>query len=191
MENLFVSLHKWAHRQDENFVTQAFIFLINHLLDHEETVGSELVKWLCFGSTVPPSSIDGRPSVTGQFRTEVGIPDIKIEYNRVFCLIEVKKGSRLGHDQLERYRIIAGRTSAAVRCRSRSETEPLSRPELSHRGGCELEFSCNFPLNPASTSPAHLAASLRAWLGLLYPGDLAVELLAKGNGCLEETQSCH
>src|SRR5271157_5739376 len=76
-------------------------------------------------------------------------------------------------------------------CRSRSETEPLSRPELSHRGGCELEFSCNFPLNPASTSPAHLAASLRAWLGLLYPGDLAVELFAKGNGCLEETQSCH
>ena len=54
-----------------------------------------------------------------------------------------------------------------VHCRSRSETEPLSRPELSHRGGCELEFSCNFPLNPASTSPAHLAASLRAWLGLL------------------------
>src|SRR5271157_5893987 len=87
--------------------------------------------------------------------------------------------------------IVVGPIRLYTDCRSRSETEPLSRPELSHRGGCELEFSCNFPLNPASTSPAHLAASLRAWLGLLYPGDLAVELFAKGNGCLEETQSCH
>jgi hypothetical protein len=76
-------------------------------------------------------------------------------------------------------------------CRSRSETEPLSRRELSHPRGCEVKFSCNFPLGLVSTSPTHLAASLQARLSLLHPGDLAVELLAKGNGCLEETQSRH
>jgi len=31
-----------------------------------------------------------------------------------------------------------------LECRSRSETEPLSRPELSHRGGCEMKLSCTF-----------------------------------------------
>ena len=54
-----------------------------------------------------------------------------------------------------------------------------------------MEFSCNFLLDLVSTSPASLVALHRARLSLLYPGDLAVELLAKGNGCLEETQPCH
>ena len=85
---------------------------------------------------------------------------------------------------------------AALRGRSRfvnrgQRLEPLSRPELSHRGGCEMEFSCNFPLDLVSTSPAPPAALLRARPSLLHPGDLTIELLAKGNGSFEETQSRH
>jgi hypothetical protein len=54
-----------------------------------------------------------------------------------------------------------------------------------------MELSCNFPLDLISTSPAPPVALLRARLSFLHPGDLTIELLAKGNGCLEETQSRH
>lgn len=75
--------------------------------------------------------------------------------------------------------------STAVRNRA------IIAARLSHRRGCQVEFSCNFPLKLFSTSSADLSALLRARLSLLHPGDLAAELLAKGNGCLEETQSRH
>jgi hypothetical protein len=44
---------------------------------------------------------------------------------------------------------------------------------------------------PFSVSPARSAASRWAWLSFLHPGDLAVELFAKSNGCLEEALSSH
>lgn len=33
--NLFSALWKWAARDDENFITEAFAYVLRHLLEHE------------------------------------------------------------------------------------------------------------------------------------------------------------
>lgn len=106
MENLFANLFRWAHRQDENFVTEAFAFVVNYLLDHEPSTGIALLQWLCFGEDAADMFQSGRPQVVLQFPTEEGVPDIKIIADDLMALVEVKKGSGLGKRQLERYRAI-------------------------------------------------------------------------------------
>jgi hypothetical protein len=106
MENLFENLFRWAKRHDENFVTETFAFVLNYLLDHELETGLGLVRWLSFGEEAEARVTQSRPQVTLQFRTDDGVPDIRITANDMVALVEVKKGSGLGTTQLERYRKI-------------------------------------------------------------------------------------
>jgi hypothetical protein len=56
---------------------------------------------------------------------------------------------------------LAASSRGVDRCNRMSHdgASPASSGPLSHRGGCEREFSCNFPVNLFAASPAHLAAS--------------------------------
>src|SRR5262245_51154361 len=111
--NLFSRLHRWLHRQDENFVTETLAFLLTHLLEHERDVGRGLGGWLCGVDTSSEGSIVVKTQV---FFTDKGIPDIEIAGPDFYALVEAKKWSGLGENQLPRYRdILKGRTE---RCRS-------------------------------------------------------------------------
>lgn len=104
--DIFSALYRWAHRQDENFTTEAFVYLLNHLLGHERACGEALVRLLCFPED-PTSHVGGRiHEITTQWVTEEGTPDIRIESDALVAFIEVKKGSGLARDQLGRYRRI-------------------------------------------------------------------------------------
>ena len=54
--NLLVNLHKWASKQDENFTTEAFVFLLNYLLDHEPEIAVNVLRKMTDGflSLNPP-----------------------------------------------------------------------------------------------------------------------------------------
>ncbi|MEX1039564.1 MAG: hypothetical protein WDZ51_02965 [Pirellulaceae bacterium] len=104
--NLFSNLFRWAHRQNENFLTESFSYVVDYLLIHEPEAGIGVLTWLCFGDTTS-EGFDGEvPDISLQYRDDQGIPDIKVETTSVLALVEVKKGSGLGHLQLERYRSI-------------------------------------------------------------------------------------
>lgn len=115
MDNLFSNLFRWARRQDENFLTEAFSFMVNHLLDHEREAGIRLLRWLCFGVGETGVFGDERPEVSLQFRTDDGVPDIKVASPGVVVLVEVKKGSGLGKRQLERYRSILSKATTETK----------------------------------------------------------------------------
>jgi hypothetical protein len=115
MENLFANLFRWAKRHDENFVTETFAFVLNYLLDNERETGLGLLRWLCFGEEPETSFTQSRPQVTLQFRTDDGVPDIRITTSDMVALVEVKKGSGLGKTQLERYRKILADEKAQVK----------------------------------------------------------------------------
>ncbi len=58
--NLFVRLHKWAVRQDENFLTETFAYLLEYLIENEPEAACELVARLTGGIiTLPPQQVRG------------------------------------------------------------------------------------------------------------------------------------
>lgn len=114
VNNLFLRLHKWAHRQDENFVTESFVFLLRLLLEREAPVGVELVRFLC-GNDGESLDLGGQlPVVTTQTVVEEGRPDIRVEAPGLLAFVEVKVESSLGHRQVERYREALRRSGATI-----------------------------------------------------------------------------
>jgi hypothetical protein len=115
MNNLFSNLYQWLHRQDENFVTEAFAFILRRLLEADKTLGNTLVRLLCF-PVDSPIPLDGQEwNVTLQETVREGRPDIWLRSAKVFLLIEVKKRSGLGKKQLERYRSILNQSGAEIK----------------------------------------------------------------------------
>ncbi|MHC1698832.1 MAG: hypothetical protein AB9919_12380 [Geobacteraceae bacterium] len=102
--NLFSALYKWAHRHDENFLTEAFVYLLQHLLNDQPASGIQIIERLTCGlCNLSPEEAD-LVSISTQVSTEVGKPDIEIRTKDCLVFIEVKKESGLGHKQLENYR---------------------------------------------------------------------------------------
>ncbi len=52
--NLLVRLHKWARRQDENFLTETFAHLLLHLLWEEPEAAVNLLQVVTAGFLVIP-----------------------------------------------------------------------------------------------------------------------------------------
>src|ERR1017187_5056899 len=102
--NLFVRLHKWAIRQDENFLTETFAFLLEFLADNEPEAACELVARITGGIiTLSPQqvrSLEIRTQITGAD----GIPDIELRTAHHFVIIEVKSEAEATEDQRGRYR---------------------------------------------------------------------------------------
>lgn len=109
--NLFSSLFRWAHRQDENFVTEGFAYLLNWFLQNEPERGRRFVRQLCSGEAVAVLDIGNCVRVTTQVTTDEGRPDVRIESERLLALVEIKKGSGLGLEQLDRYRRVLEATA--------------------------------------------------------------------------------
>lgn len=109
--NLYSSLYRWAHRQSENFCTDALVFLINHLLKEEPSHGVRLIKWLCFKQEKAVDLDLKTLQVTTQRREIEGTPDIRVQTRTFLCLIEVKKGSDLHTGQLRQYRLLLERSN--------------------------------------------------------------------------------
>jgi hypothetical protein len=114
MDNLFCNLFRWAHRQDENFLTECLAFLIRYLLQKEPATGLRFLGWLCCDDE-RSHQFDPHTTVTTQVTTEAGRPDVRIESSQALCLVEVKKESPLGEHQLERYRSVLNRSSRGVK----------------------------------------------------------------------------
>ncbi len=101
--NLLVNLHKWASKQDENFTTEAFVFLLNYLLDHEPEIAVNVLRKMTDGFLSLNPSKASTVSIKSQVITGKGNPDIEISIDEYLIFVEVKIESDLGEDQLDRY----------------------------------------------------------------------------------------
>jgi hypothetical protein len=109
--NLFLRLHKWATRQDENFLTESLCVVLEQLLVLAPAVGTRLVARLTGGfidlSHEDASAVEVRPQVlSGQ-----GRPDLEISSPHKVVWIEVKVESELRTGQLAGYRILMGKSA--------------------------------------------------------------------------------
>lgn len=102
--NLLTALHKWAHRQDENFITDAFAHLLRHLLEAAPPIACEVLRLLI------PDDVSLQPeecsevTVTTQSPSETGTPDMTVAWGTSLLFIEAKVDSGFGTSQLPRYR---------------------------------------------------------------------------------------
>lgn len=101
--NLLLRLHKWARRQDENFLTEAFAHLLQHLLIHEPEAAVCLLKDITDFLTLSP-----KEALAVEVRTQVvtadGTHDLHLRTSKQLALLEIKSESQANPEQLKRYR---------------------------------------------------------------------------------------
>jgi hypothetical protein len=101
--NLLLRLQKWAARQEENFTTEAFAHLLEHLLTCEPRAGVHVLK--CLTGDVIDLAPDeaAKVEVNLQATTAEGRPDICIRSPGRLVYVEVKVDLGPGDLQIDRY----------------------------------------------------------------------------------------
>ncbi len=103
-KNIFSTLSKYTSSQEENFLTEALVYVLNTLIENEESEGKKVLQKLCGENTKNWFDDTDQISVSTQLSTDEGRPDIVILIgDRAVIYIEVKHDSRIGHQQMERY----------------------------------------------------------------------------------------
>ena len=103
--NLLLRLHKWAWRQDENFQSEAFAHLLEHLRDSEPEVAADLLKKLTGGKLALPEGNVRSVSVTTQVTTDTGRPDLELSALGHLVYVEAKVNAAVDSAQLMRHRV--------------------------------------------------------------------------------------
>ena len=131
-KNLLIRLHKWAIRQDENFLTESFAYLLEFLVENEPAAASHIISQLTGGliELLPQHirSLGIRTQISG----EEGIPDIELRTSRHFVIIEVKSEAAATEDQLRRYRRILNNVDAATKGLILLTRFPVAVPGADH-----------------------------------------------------------
>src|SRR5881628_2294936 len=93
--NLFLRLHKWASRQDENFLTESLAVVLEHLLALAPAVGTRLVARLTGGFIDLPATDAGAIELQTQLDVSHGRPDLEIRSPHRLVWVEVKAEAEL------------------------------------------------------------------------------------------------
>jgi len=104
--NLFIPLHVLASRQDENFLTEIFIFLLRYFVEHEQISAISLLNNISGGLLKLSHNELGSVNISTRSKTAKGIPDIEIRTREFLLFIEVKVDSDFRCKQLERYKSV-------------------------------------------------------------------------------------
>ena len=114
-QDLFSTLGKYNSATDENYLTEAFVFIIETLLERERYAGVEFLNQLCVENPEDCFSMNEDISISTQEVTELGVPDIKISTVDKLIYIEVKHDSPIGYQQLERYNKVLASSTATTK----------------------------------------------------------------------------
>jgi hypothetical protein len=106
--NLFQRLHKWASRQDENFLTESLAVVLEQLLVLAPAVGARLVGRLTGGFIDLPPTDASAIEIRTQVEAGPGRPDLELRSPHRLVWVEVKAESELRAGQLEGYRVLLG-----------------------------------------------------------------------------------
>src|SRR5213082_1993494 len=91
--NLLLLLHKWARRQDENFLTEAFAHLLQHLLDEEPEAAVGFLESLTGGFLRVKAAEARHVALRTQIILSEGRPDLEIRTIEQLVYVEVKSES--------------------------------------------------------------------------------------------------
>lgn len=142
-ENIFSALAKCSPSEDENYLTEAFVFLINSLLAREHSVASDILSKLCTDNNEFSFNTDENISVSAQEIIEQGILDIKISSSDKEIYVEVKDYSPVNVGQLKRYRKHLESSSVPIKrliLLTRFPVDPTEHQEIPDKYVCWFEI---------------------------------------------------
>lgn len=102
--NIFNRLYKWSGRQDENFTTEAFIYVLLHLQQVDHEAATVLLHKLTDSKLSLNKEQIEFIQIKTQSSTDQGRPDIEIRFHNMLIFIEVKVSSDFEETQISRYR---------------------------------------------------------------------------------------
>ena len=111
MENLYNNLHRRAVGWDEDFLTEAFTHLLKHIQEHEPDAAYWIINRLTGDLPIELDEKIEEISISSQFSTDLGIPDICIKHENFIVLIEVKVDADFHEGQLAGYRQFLSKTN--------------------------------------------------------------------------------
>jgi hypothetical protein len=111
--NVFLRLHKWASRQDENFLTESLAVVLEQLLVLAPAVGTRLIARLTGGFIDLPPEDASAIEIHTQVEATHGRPDLEIRSPHRLAWVEVKAESELRTGQLEGYRVMLRESGVA------------------------------------------------------------------------------
>ena len=97
--NLLINLHRWAFKQDENFTTESFVHLLNHLLKVAPQTAIPILRKLTDNFLRLDVSEIANVQIITQAITDLGRPDIEISVRNYLGYIEVKVESEINENQ--------------------------------------------------------------------------------------------
>jgi hypothetical protein len=103
VRNIFLTLERYTS-SPENFLTEAFVYILNCLLETDRTALLEFLGKMCSDDSELEFKPDEDISIQTQEYLEGGTPDIRIAAPDKYIYIEVKRDSQLGQDQIGRYK---------------------------------------------------------------------------------------
>lgn len=127
---LLAPLYHWAHRQGENFCTEAFASLIRAGIQRHPADVRHILANL-FGVVASELDVDAQTQVRTQVIVDSGRrPDLEIEGSSFLFFVEAKAGADEGDQQLEDYaRALAKRTGVPHKSLVYL-TDPFIRPRI-------------------------------------------------------------
>ena len=176
--NIFSSLSKYSSA-DENYLTEALVFLTRLLLDRNPPLGLSLVNLLCDSSGGACFSDPGSVNISTQVTVEQGRPDIEISDGAgILVYVEVKHNSPLGVEQLERYRAELSRseipnTLLTLLTRSRSASLGTTLPPTAYHHVCWYEIYNR--LSKADTGDDVIDYLIGSFLSFLEEKNMSME----------------
>jgi len=132
-DNLLVALSRWASGQQENFLSDAFVHLLNLLAQQVPDAFTLIVEQMTGGSLTPAPDTAADFTVTSQVSTSEGTPDVEIVGPRCYALIEVKDESPVDEEQVRRYIRLVDQNVADAKCLvllTRHQAPPLDAHRL-------------------------------------------------------------
>jgi len=145
--SIFSILSRYAFRQEENFLTESLVFLLNLILEREKKIGLDILANLCGMRVARWIQKAKMVSVTSQITVDEGRPDIVIKVGiDKLIFVEVKHNSSLGVEQLERYHayldgLIDKETQLVLLSRSRHSIQETSLDGSLYHHICWYEIS--------------------------------------------------
>jgi hypothetical protein len=102
--NLLVLLYRLAHRQQENFTTEALAHVFRYLARHQWSVAARVFQWLTELPYFETRASGDGLVIRTQDRTEQhGTPDLRIAADDLDVLVEVKLDGNLTFEQADHY----------------------------------------------------------------------------------------
>ncbi len=101
---LLTNLHRLASGQDENFITEAFAFVLRYLIVNEPESAVRLLQYVTDGFLVFSIEEISTVDVKTQISTELGRPDLVLSTDSFLVYVEIKVDASFGDCQLNRYR---------------------------------------------------------------------------------------